>query len=520
MLKDRKHLLYIFSTALIFCISINELNIQYIKSINNENKKLNAKSLVHSRTVWSIDNLFYLTQIKHMLNGDGYTLDPNEPEMKVRRTPVYPLFYGIQYYLFGEEKAHIIIPYIQSIFFAISAVLITLIILYTFGNEQWAKVTGYSYAFLPFISSFCYFTLTESISPFLVVLSMFFFANYLRDKSSKNLIICGIVTGVSFLNRPTAGVVIVGFFLQLLFNKGVLASLNVKIKTMSILAFSFILSLSPWIIRNYLITGDIVVAETFYHEAPMDFGKAHIELRKLTSCWTNPTNLPTEKFSNELRLHISQNEPYKNDKVIDDYIDQWPNNAFNGYTRQELKLALHELNNCFIEKYEFLKNNPNAMRKDFLNRECEEQAYNNFKILKERFIKTAPFRYYIITPLTINKEIAFNSFIHHFAIINPIDNEINSLQIFLKSLVYILNVLCFLSPIYFCLFSKFSLDKVLLIMGPIFVLILTLTAIIFRYVESRYIIVIYPYFIITFSFMLIDILNRIKSKKTKLLEYH
>lgn len=118
----------------------------------------------------------------------------------------------------------------------------------------------------------------------------------------------------------------------------------------------------------------------------MDFGKGHIELRNLTSCWTNPANLSTEEFSNKLRINILNKEEYKNTEVIQNYLNQWPDNAFLGYSREDLKQALFSLNECFINKNKFINDNPNSLRKHYLNLECEEKVYFQIKKLKERFI--------------------------------------------------------------------------------------------------------------------------------------
>ena len=53
--------------------------------------------ILYGATLDSPDNAWYLNQIKNYLDGLGFTIDPLDPIYSVRRTPGYPIFYGIHY---------------------------------------------------------------------------------------------------------------------------------------------------------------------------------------------------------------------------------------------------------------------------------------------------------------------------------------------------------------------------------------------------------------------------------------
>lgn len=514
----KHHLLCIFFTALFFSFLINELNLSYIKSINENNILINGKSTVHSSTVWSVDNSWYLPHIENILNGEGYTLDPREPEMRVRRTPVYPLFYGGLYYLFGEKNCHFFIRYIQITLFAISAVLITLSVYFlSKHNLTWALFTGYLYAVLPFIYSYCYYTLTESLSPFLVVLSIFFFSLYVGKNKVKFLLLCGVSLGISFLNRPASGVLLAGFLPYLLLGNPFKFSYFKSIKNAFILCLFFMLTLAPWTIRNYLVSGEFIVSEKCYHGAPMSYGRANSELRRLTSCWTNPANFPTEAFSNLLIQNIENGKEQLNNNLIEVYIGKWPDKAFSGFTRDELRQALYSFNACFIQKNIYKAEHPFPLRKSILNLPCEDFTFNMLSSLRLKFISNSPINYYMLTPLITIKEVVFCSSLPHLALINPLTNHLSKLQFIAKSTAYFFNVLLFFSLFYFLVFSKQSIKIKLMLLTPITLLIFAFIVVLFRYFESRYLLPTYPLLYITLGFFLSEVFSYFQSKYYRLI---
>lgn len=517
---EKRSILKLFLTALFFAILINELNIAYIEYVNPANKNIGNASLVHSSTVYSIDNSFYLPQIKNLIAGHGYTTDPKEPEMMVRRTPIYPLFYGSIYYLFGEKYCHFIIRYVQVLLFAVSAVLIFFSVYNLFHLKKWALASAYLYALCPFVASYCYFTLPEALYPFLVVLSLFSFSLYFKTKKNQHLVYTGAAIGLAFLTKPTTGVLLIGvlayLFISLFKNGNKILRAPKKLLCFAVLIGSFFIILLPWTIRNYKITQEIIVAEKYYNNAPMNFGKAHIELRFLTSCWTNPANLSTEVFSNRLIHNIKQNRIEQNKQHIDEYISKWPQHAFKGFNGNDLREAIHSLHDCFIEKEKFKEEQPRSLRKEWLNLECEEIAFQKINDLKNRFIKAAPLDYYVLTPIKTFKEITFNSFLHHLALINYPRNQLNALQFFAKGMAFLLNTMLMLSIIGFILFSKANLAKRMFLFCPFLALLFALIVFPFRYVEVRYLLPVYPFLTITLAYFINKLPRQLISRNNSL----
>jgi len=495
---SKKQCCIIFITAILFSIFTNELNKYDVKQNNPENNISNTKSLVEDATIWSIDNEWYLPHIKHIFSGEGYTLDPNNPEMKVRRTPGYPLFYGLHYIIFKEKLSFFYIKYTQVLIFALAALLLALSVYNFSKNSQWAFITGTLYGLSPFIAIYNYFTITEAIFPSLVVFSIYFFSRFFANNKLKHLFFCGIFLGITFLTRPLSGIILIGFGFTLL-----VYTWNFK-KTfiyVSVLVGGFCTLISPWVVRNYYVTnGEIIIAEKIYYGAPMSNGRSHISHWSLTDTWMNPQNNYSSIINIEKEV-LQNYSPYKLDSIIDNYIDSWPNSAFKGYTKVDFKEAIISCHQCWINKDAYLKENPNAKRKDWLNLPCEDKVANNFKMLKEKYISSAPFAYYIIQPLTLIKEAIFHSHSTAFGSLNPLNKDFNFIQIFIKSIMYLMNFFLFMSVLFFFLFSKNKPLKVL-VFASVISLILFLV-LIFRSYEVRYFLSVFPLMYISLGYLIL-----------------
>lgn len=502
----------LFSTAIVFAVLIGEYNIHYIRKINPENLTNNTRSLVYDATIYSIDNEFYTVQIEHMINGDGYTLDPFNPEMKVRRTPIYPLFFGVNYLIFGPKYSYSVIKWLQVVLFAFSAVLLSSTVINLFGRKEYGIVTGFAYALSPFIGSYTYFTITEGLTPFLVVLSLHVFS--LNFKQSRNikitLILSGATIGLAFLNRPVGGVLLPSLILyQFLLQTNFLRKHLIYAFKCSIMIVSgFALIISPWIIRNYLVTnGDIIVAEKYYYEDPMDFGRSHIYFRNWISCWTNPANFSAERLSSSLIENIQSGNRNENERLIDEYIDSLPKNAFEVNSSAQLKSSITELESCFNYMHGLGFNNGTLSKKEVFQLKCQEEVKASFKEMIQDYKSHNPIDYYLITPLKNLKQIVFQSNSSNLSFLNPQKLEIH--QTIIKTVFYILNVSLFLSVFVYLLIGDPNF-KVSLGFALLFTFV-ALSVFLFRYIESRYFLPIYPLLYISFGITISEVKKLLKS---------
>ena len=89
--KDTIVNIFIFIFICFFAYILNLANIVF------GNVGENPGELIQGATLGSPDNFWYITQVKHFINGFGLTNDPTDLIQYVRRTPGYPIFYGIHF---------------------------------------------------------------------------------------------------------------------------------------------------------------------------------------------------------------------------------------------------------------------------------------------------------------------------------------------------------------------------------------------------------------------------------------
>jgi len=165
-------------------------------------------------------------------------------------TPVYPFFLAI---LLAVARGSLwIVPIAQGIINSLAAVLV-----FKLGERLFSRRAG-------FIAGICYALdtsalihtfsiLTESLFTFLFLLANFFLVKYIQQISFKNLALAAILFGLATLCRPVGlyyPVVVVIILLC-----AVSAAFPTRVKNVALFVLLFILTLSPWLIRNKLTFG-------------------------------------------------------------------------------------------------------------------------------------------------------------------------------------------------------------------------------------------------------------------------
>lgn len=494
-----------FFIALGFGLLINEVNLHYVKANNPENAERNTKSTVYGYTIWSIDNSWYLPQIKNLVAGQGYTSDLDNPEMRVRRTPGYPLFYGLHYLIFGEKYSFLAIRYTQSILKALSVILLGSAVVFFTGNIKLAKTATIMFAFCPFTAVYTYYTLTESLYPFIFILSVYLFSKALARNKKVFFVFAGITLACLALVRPTAGMLLPVLLLALLVegwsSRG---SIRFALTNGALVIVGFVAAMSPWIVRNYIVTnGELVPLEKYYNESSMDYGKGHTYFARWWSCWDNPA---AEIYSNGVLDTIAGPTPEKHFEKADEFLDSLPEYAYSGSSREEVRNSLISLNLCFENRLLAQKATASEHHNLWVSPHpgCEEEVKSKFLGLTNNFKAAAPFRYYVITPLVITKDTVFHSFSSAYGSLNPEDHHPGSKQSFIKGLMYALNSLLFISFLLIGFTKKLNPGfKLLLVLFPLVTILFF--AYINRYVETRYILAAYPFFYIALAYFGLEI---------------
>lgn len=467
--------------------------------INFINLKFIHKSLISfNSTIKSPDDSFYTPQIKNLLSGKGFTTDPNNLGMQVRRTPGYSIIYGLHYYLLGEKNAHYIIRITQCVLFGISVLLLGLSIS-IFIDIKHALISILIYGFSPFVMGYNFYTITESIHPEFIVFTFYLLSLSIKYPEKKIFYIgTGFFSSCSFLIRPTNGIILIPILiLYYIYNHN--KNSNYLFKLISHFTIGLFSIWSIWIIRNFLVTnGEIILLEKYY-TAPMPYGKLQVALSKWWMCWDNPH---PEELLNGIEFDLYKKN---NMETIDKFISSMPEYSFSGSSRNEVRKALISIQTSY--KYQFdhglnlIIYKPN--QKILL---LDQIAFENFSKLEDKFKENNPLRAYFISPwLVRGKEFIFHSFSSMYHSLNT--PNLNLKQKGIKAIMYLLNLVLFIGYFFVLIINigKYKIN-ILIILFP---LLLFTAHIYMAHIEGRYLIAAYPFFAICTSEMFVFLYEKL-----------
>jgi len=173
---------------------------------------------------------------------------PENFEPYTFRTPVYPFYLAILYALGGRNV------YVPIIFQIIIGSL-TCLLVYQLGKELTGKigglVAGFIMVFEPISILYSNLVLTETLFVFIFTLSIFYFLRFIYREQRKWLFLSGCFLGLSALTRPVALYFFIPMFIvSLIIFKG---NTIKRILNFGVLLSAFLLFITPWFIRNYLV---------------------------------------------------------------------------------------------------------------------------------------------------------------------------------------------------------------------------------------------------------------------------
>lgn len=504
---NKRFLLYSFISIFCWSLVLNFTNLNYY--IKSKNDSDSSKLTVFKSTIYSPDNYWYLNYAKNLISGEGYVQYKNSPKTSVRRTPVYPLFIYIHLKLFGEENAFKIIRITQVLIFALSALILGLAVFNITSNTRLGKATILLYGFNPVVSSYCFYTITESLYPALVCFFIYFIT---KPKTNANFFYTGMLGGILILTRPlTIIVVLCIIFLFVLFDFIKIRKIGYWIFKYALIFFGILAVLTPWICRNYLVTnGDIVVLEKYYNDHVTEYGRDLLYLAKWAGTWSNPHDIESG-YANKIEYYNKNNLFAERDSFTRSWIKKIPSELLINDGDMRILRALTAFNNCQELKQKLYENSNS--NKSYIEIEesvnCDEMVKEDFIGLIKEVKRNNPYIYFVKAPLKIFSDLTFHSFSANFLYLNKSSNS-NLFDVkAIKSLMYLLNVLLLFSPLFVILLSKVKNNIVWIIL---FTQIVTYFFLAYshRRAEVRYILQLYPLMYISFTFFINIVITQIK----------
>jgi 4-amino-4-deoxy-L-arabinose transferase-like glycosyltransferase len=487
--------LFVLSVA--FTLGVNALNLAIVGAQNPSNAIRGASSTVHGYTIWSADNSYYLPPAQNFLAGRGYIIDPENPQTRILRTPGYPAFYALHYVLFGEEGSFRVIRLTQTLLLALAVVLLADAVLRLGGDRRLALLSGVLFALCPFTAIYAFHTITESLYPFLMMVSLNVFARA-REKASWGWYAAtGTTLVVTVLTRPVTGLLLPVFVAVLLvLDERPFAT---RVRGVLALAGAFALALSPWVVRNWYVSGGRFIPLEDY-KVFIGFGSGFEGFRRWWSAWHHPGNAPIDYAKNVLAT-LDSPTPQGHEALARAQVAAFPPLAFRGASHEEVAGVVLQLNRCLEARLRALR----AERPHSNNLRlapplaCDLDVERTFDDLRARLRRAAPFSYYLLVPLGTLREAVVHSGSYAYGSLNPPGRRLSSLQFAVKGAMFVLELSLFAS-----LVCALRLPRPLgfLVAGFPVVMLAYLIYGLRVVVEGRYLIAVYPFLCVTLACLL------------------
>jgi len=212
-----------------------------------------------------IDAIGYDEMAVNLASGNGFSLFVNGSYVPVAyRTPVYPLFLAGIYSIFGHS--YIVVKIIQAVIGALFCILIFLIVNAIYNNVIAGLIASLCIAlYKPFISGFSYYggpalLLSEYLFMFMVGLTILTTAYFIKNEDKRVGMLAGIFTGLTILTRSEFVIFTILLVIYLLY----IAHFSVVtfFKKYFIIYLFIMLTMSPWIVRNYIVYKEFIPLST------------------------------------------------------------------------------------------------------------------------------------------------------------------------------------------------------------------------------------------------------------------
>jgi 4-amino-4-deoxy-L-arabinose transferase-like glycosyltransferase len=213
---------------------------------------------------------------------------------EIIRTPIYPAFIAGVYAVFGIK------PYLV-LFFQILLSTFTAYFFYKIvallSNQKIAYFALFIFAIEPTLILYTSFLYSEILFMFFTMMSLWLLIIGLKTKSMLHFILSSIALGLATLTRPAGQfLILVHILLILFYNKKCIKSIKYAI----VILIVYLLSISPWALRNYKYYDRLKLSSTMEHNALI-----------LSSFYTafKSSPLPKDTIINQFLVRVKEMSP-------------------------------------------------------------------------------------------------------------------------------------------------------------------------------------------------------------------
>ncbi|MBO7146095.1 MAG: glycosyltransferase family 39 protein [Salinivirgaceae bacterium] len=252
--------------------------------INTHQLKADGIELRDGQTVITADDASYLAPADNYLENGVWRANSPADNSYYLRSPGYGGIYLIFKIIFPQNPLFWL-KIFQMLLFAVSAGLLYGLALKFTKYEIASVCAAIIYGCTPFACGFLSYTLTEGVTPALVIAFLFLLSHYAQNRGSQWLYASAAVFAILFIIRP-----VLGLLLPLLPLAAMMTDFHgLKRRFATAIAATIIalLPMTAWQVRNYSIANQFVGLHPIYStDAPDLFRPAHKAAWNFARTWS------------------------------------------------------------------------------------------------------------------------------------------------------------------------------------------------------------------------------------------
>ena len=377
---------------------------------NVVNKYPNGAFYINSGVTYGNgDNDYYFGPVENYLAGKGWRNNPPVGNGSYfRRTPGYPLVYLFARVVTPTFKSSLyVLVVINCILYLFAFWCLSRILILFKINPLVYNLSMVFIAIMPYFYHILLCTMTESISVYLVIISIYFIIKAYNDENSRtkigSYVAASFFLGYDTLTRPYLGILLLllpvfGFIEYYRFG------LKKLLINYCIIGFIPVIMLGAWAFRNYRLTNEIVLLEVAYH--PQNLDRMKPEFRgfwNFVRCWGEDGSM----FNNyQLPLYVNALKGDSSNLYVDEIMKHIPEDVKTACGEQNI-IHLFKRYQQIVYSQKVYFDKQIAMPAKYSEEQIKLE--NDFNKLAAKYIKQHKFTYYVIGPAKYLKQIIFHS---------------------------------------------------------------------------------------------------------------
>jgi hypothetical protein len=494
--KIRTNAIYILCFLSFFTAAFyNELNL----------RKLPPELVREGGTVITNDDASYLNPPRNFIITGIWGEDYAGNVGRFIRPPGYGLLYLPLLYAFDAPGSITAFKILQYLLFSVSVFCFFQILLILTKSKRLSFAASAFYGLSPFAVGFLSYTLTESITPSLMLFYLYLLLkaySSTQEKKNKLYFFASLIFAFIFIVRPVLGLsgLMIPVFLFIDY-RGELRELLNKMVIFGSVALSLMIS---WQIRNYNIAGQYVGMHPIYHPDNNTIYRAPFKAYwSFAGCWAERGD---KGFSYMVPMWDAAIQGDTSIKYVNAAIDSLPEHVRAHFGETRLINVFRNYQTAILEQKPFYdKSLPMPMKMS----PVENRVVEDFRELASEYKSEFPLRYYLFSPLKVFRLLAFHSNLSLY-IFQLTYRGMWWMEV-LRFICYAIHGLCFL----FVFLNMIRIRKekmVSLILGWIPFIYIFYLCYVQRGVEERYTLPVLPLLMIGVIISLAGFLKRIGKK--------